>query len=130
MKRLKWILVPLVVAAAWLAVEAVLRDRAKPPTTVRTLDDYLRWQTRQPTAVMAEIDGRTSLLMYGPRTTLLLQAGPPVYVFDASGQLVDWTVDCGRDGRFQSRWLFPPMRATQVPAGEVRERLAATRPAG
>jgi hypothetical protein len=130
MKQLKWILGPLLLVAAWLAVEAVLRHRAQPPTTVRTLDDYLRWQTRHPTAVLAEINGRTSLLMYGPRSTLLLQAGPPVYAFDGSGRLVDWTADCGRDRRFQNQWLFPPMRATKVPAGEVRERLAAIRPTG
>jgi hypothetical protein len=32
-------------------------------------------------------------------------SGPPVYVFDRTGQLVDWTPDTGDDEEFHRRWL-------------------------
>lgn len=41
---------------------------------------------------------------YGPVTTLAMVSGPPVYVFDLSGKLVDWSRDMGDDPRFAEEW--------------------------
>ena len=40
----------------------------------------------------------------------ILASGPPAYIFDASGQLVDWTSDDGEDPRFQRAWGSPTKR--------------------
>jgi hypothetical protein len=61
-----------------------------------------------------------SVFVFGPRhyyelrpqwTTLqtlgsaaLLRSGPPSYVFDLSGNLVDWTIDRDEDTRYQRKW--------------------------
>ena len=31
-------------------------------------------------------------------------SGPPCYMFDSKGNLVDWTMDIGDDGRYQRKW--------------------------
>lgn len=41
---------------------------------------------------------------YGPITTLALVSGPPLYVFDRSGKLVDWSRDIGDDGVYDEKW--------------------------
>lgn len=50
-------------------------------------------------------DGTNYYAAIGPvRAPLALVSGPPVYVFDRSGTMVDWTLDNGEDPRFQKAW--------------------------
>jgi hypothetical protein len=79
------------------------------------------WQSVQPAgitlpAVLAKhpqpeerrvfaVEGREYLALFGPvRAFPRFPSGPPVYVFDRSGTLVDWTPDEGDDEKFKSRW--------------------------
>lgn len=51
------------------------------------------------------VEGREYLALFGPvRAFPRFPSGPPVYVFDRSGTLVDWTPDAGDDEGFKSRW--------------------------
>jgi hypothetical protein len=34
----------------------------------------------------------------------VLPSGPPIYIFDRNGSLVDWTPDSGEDPEFQRAW--------------------------
>ncbi|TLD70204.1 hypothetical protein FEM03_13520 [Phragmitibacter flavus] len=50
-------------------------------------------------------NGEDFYVCFGPvRMPLILRSGPPAYVFDAHGNLVDWTLDTGDDSRFSSAW--------------------------
>lgn len=42
----------------------------------------------------------------------VLQSGPPVFVFDSTGRLVDWTSDSGDAPSFTARW--DKWRATEI----------------
>src|SRR5207302_9745591 len=35
-----------------------------------------------------------------------LPSGPPAYIFDGNGHLVEWTPDSGDDSQFQRRWPY------------------------
>jgi hypothetical protein len=49
--------------------------------------------------------GREFLVLLGPIQALpRFPSGPPVYVFDRAGKLVDWTPDVGDDESFNQRW--------------------------
>ncbi len=39
-----------------------------------------------------------------PNSPLTLPSGPPVYIFDESGVLVDWAADSGEASDFNRRW--------------------------
>ena len=50
-------------------------------------------------------DAKKYLVLYGPLPSDWSNpSGPPVYVFDTAGVLVDWTSDIGDDKAFCGRW--------------------------
>jgi hypothetical protein len=50
-------------------------------------------------------DAHKHLALFGPIQALpRFPSGPPVYIFDRAGQLVDWTPDVGDDEAFKRRW--------------------------
>lgn len=52
-----------------------------------------------------DIEGSEYLALFGPVQPFpRFPSGPPVYVFDRSGALVDWTPDEGDDEEFKRRW--------------------------
>jgi hypothetical protein len=104
MNPVKVILVLLALLAAYVAVEQFGRSRARPPESVKTFDTYMAWQTTHRYARQLERDGQRFILLAGPNAGLL-PSGPPTYVFDSAGQLIDWTSDSGDDSRFQKEWL-------------------------
>jgi hypothetical protein len=127
LKVVKIILVLVLLFAAYVAVEVICQCRAKPPATVQTLDDYLKWQTKHRRIELQQSGGQEFVVMQGPNAGFVT-SGPPVYVFDASGRLIDWTTDCGDDPRFQQKW-FVGRQAREVSVEEARRHVAATRPA-
>ncbi len=49
---------------------------------------------------------------------MALPSGPPAYVFDATGRLVDWSADTGEDPRYLTAW--PPDQMHQIDLGELK----------
>jgi hypothetical protein len=50
-------------------------------------------------------DGQEHLALFGSTQVLPKPpSGPPVYIFDSTGQFVDWTIDMGDDNKFHERW--------------------------
>ncbi len=52
-----------------------------------------------------------------PFSLLSLPSGPPAYIFDRQGKLVEWSKDIGDDSKFQRRWNVP----TNAPSLTVEE---------
>ena len=120
---MKTIFALLLVFAAYVAVEVICQCRAKPPATVQNLEQFLEWQTRLRRAELQDVGGRTFVVMHGPLAGLV-PSGPPVYVFDSTGRLVDWTTDSGDDPRFQDQWFGPNRNAREVSAADARQQVA------
>ena len=72
------------------------------------LTTYLEYRERMPPAKGAWIMKREGTNYYaalGPiRAPLALPSGPPIYVFDSKGMMVDWTLDSGESPRFKKAW--------------------------
>jgi hypothetical protein len=75
------------------------RWRIVPPEGVRTLEDFIR--EMRPAAVIAEVshEGKPCVLWIGqvefPNT---FPSGPPCYLFDRKGNLLDWQYETGEGG--------------------------------
>lgn len=54
-----------------------------------------------------ERDGAIYVLVIGQVPHLFLPSGPPVYVFDRSERLIDWSSDIGDQTSFGERWGDP-----------------------
>lgn len=100
------VVVVLILVGAWVAVLAYdlqARAETEPPAGVKTLDDFLVWQPSPHSGWVHTADGVEHLLVPGPRRGLTA-SGPPTYVFDRTGRLIDWTSDAGDAPAFQARW--------------------------
>lgn len=121
------LLIGAVAIGVFVLIDRVGISRAKPPSRVQRFDDYMGWQTEHRAAQELILDRESFLLMSGPRARLLA-SGPPMYVFDSSGRMADWTVDSGNDPRFQSKWLNRG-ELHLLTSEEARRYFATTRPA-
>jgi hypothetical protein len=66
--------------------------------------EYRRNLPEPRTVRLLRKDNLEFVACYGPITTLALVSGPPLYVFDRSGKLVDWSRDIGDDGVYDDKW--------------------------
>ena len=55
-----------------------------------------------------------------PLWFVTIPSGPPCYVFDSGGTLIDWTKDIGDDSRFVERWPVS-LRREVIGADGARE---------
>ncbi len=105
MRRHTAILMLLALAAiVWFSLAAVEARRLRPPTSARTLPSFLSVMPRPERFEIRDVGDRQYLLVVGRLpATVTLPSGPPEYVFDSSGNLLDWTADSGDDPRFVER---------------------------
>ena len=47
-------------------------------------------------------------VFFGPIAPLAMVSGPPAYIFNRAGMLVDWSGDIGEDPRFAESWKDLP----------------------
>jgi hypothetical protein len=85
------------------AYDAHERRKLIPPDNL-TLDSYFEWQPTTKWAAIKESGGAEYLILLGPPAGFL-PSGGSAYVFDKSGQLIDWVTDTGDSVRFKRRWL-------------------------
>jgi hypothetical protein len=102
MKRLRWIIVLVLLIAAWIATERLLYRRTVPPADVTSIDSFLKW--RPDTEQFAILASDNEHLMATAGGAGFLPSGPSAYVFDRSGRLVDWSPDIGDDPKFDEKW--------------------------
>jgi hypothetical protein len=86
---------PLLLLGACISAEVVALKSARPPTTVKTIQDFRAWKGK---SIMGEREYRNSGTNY---TVMLAPAGrlgasgPSAYLFDRNGEFIDWTADMG-----------------------------------
>lgn len=92
----------------WIGCE-VYHAKTSNPGSAATYREYRETMPAPEFAIRVWKGGRTHYLVGGPiRAPLALLSGPPVYVFDSEGTLIDWTLDEGDVGAFQGRWSGLP----------------------
>jgi hypothetical protein len=89
----------------------VLVDRATtvPRTIGQSFEGFLQSKRTPRKIEIIEMANQKFVFVTGAWTPLYLvtiPSGPPCYVFDSSGRLVDWTGDVGDDSRFVKKWPF------------------------
>ena len=92
------------------------------PTQVSSWAEY---QTSLPPAEsywIIKAGDEEALMTHGPVATLTVPSGPPAYVFDQSGRLLDWTLDMGDDPGFRRKW--PMTGANEVGRQEAEDWLS------
>lgn len=128
MKRYGWLILVVVL----IVVEYIAYRRVVPPEEVRSLDDFLVWRPAADQFVVVDANGGAYLIAYGPESSVfLVSSGPSAYVFDSSGQFVDWSSDIGDNPTFDERWNAQRSRGAGRSLGrDEAARWPATRPGG
>jgi hypothetical protein len=98
------LLVPLL---AWIGLVVHEAYRIAPPAEVRTLAGFLAVMRPPDEFKVVEVRGQEYLMAVGPlRALITFPSGPPAYVFDRTGALVDYSFDTGDAPDFVDRWRF------------------------
>lgn len=103
MRRILCLLVLFLSFAGVVAYEMHAARLAAPPTHVTTLNSFLQWLPGTHPAAVRQFRGSEYLIIFGPLNGFV-SSGPPAYVFDKSGQFVEWVPDSGDDSNFERRW--------------------------
>lgn len=90
--------------AAFIYYETLGVKAVKPPPGLTNLIAFTEvMQTRELHSFTFQ--GRTHFVATGnPKDSIWIVSGPPAYVFDENGFLVDWTRETGDDPAFAERW--------------------------
>jgi hypothetical protein len=76
------------------------------PHNVVTIDQYLASMPAPVSAYRCQLDGQPYYILRGPKPSwpVVPPSGPPQYVFDQHGHIVDWSRDVGDDDLYAERW--------------------------
>ena len=85
------------------AYDAHQRRKLIPPVDL-TLHTFFDWHPATKWTVMKTAADEEYLILIGPLRGIL-PSGPSAYVFDKTGELVDWETDVGDSVRFEGCWL-------------------------
>ena len=122
MIELRAVLVPLVLCVEFAACggnSSVATSNAKgPPGTFKEL-----LSSSTPGGLfIVTINGERYIEAQGSESSLLA-SGPPGYVYNSKGALVDWASDCQEDSDYQNQWHYAKDRHRATP-GELKEFLS------
>ena len=78
----------------------------RPPEGVKYLDEFLAVRPNVQEIQEFLYEGESYVLVTGDVANVLLSlpSGPPVYIFDGGGGLIDWTPDLGDSPSFVKKW--------------------------
>jgi len=89
----------------WVGSEVYHAKTSSPKGRATTYKEY---REHLPTPIRAKFFIKKNQIFYetdGPiHAPLTFPSGPPAYIFDSQGRLIDWTSDSGDDPSFQDRW--------------------------
>ncbi len=122
-RKVKWLVLCAVIwlpVLGWLVSEVRWGRLNDPSGKFANAVQYLERGRLPSRLCRATTDGHTYFIAFGPMDTwLAVPSGPAAYVFDESGDMVDWSSDIGDDASFQSQWPSGP--TTEVPLAEFRK---------
>ena len=108
--------------SVWVYSEKKSASEVRPPEGATNLVAFLEERPRPVQIRRFVHDGKTHIEVVGePATSLLsLPSGPPAYIFDERGALVDWCRDLGDQSSFVKKWgSFS--NATPINAEEAKQ---------
>ncbi|MCC7145632.1 MAG: hypothetical protein IT443_04230 [Phycisphaeraceae bacterium] len=132
-RRLGWFGWTMVVLLLGLPISCVCKIGSgvflTPPPSMQSLAAFMKWQPSLDTYVWFQHDGAEYVIAYkkeSPWVILLtgpfFPSGPAVYVFDATGQFVDWSADVGDDSEFVKKWSPPnPYRGPRLTRAQLQK---------
>jgi hypothetical protein len=114
--KLAWrlpLLTVILILGCFIGVPAVffygkwrLVKEVTPPKNGKSLEAFLETRPRVMEIRQLKVRGENFFLILGNYSTFVFDtsSGPPAYIFNNSGTLVDWTADSGDDPAFEKRW--------------------------
>jgi hypothetical protein len=92
--------------ALWIYAEKRNAEAVRPPAGLTSLPAFLNARPQTDKIRRFVHDGKVYLEVIGEpyKGPLSLASGPPVYVFDETGKLVDWSRDIGDAPSFLDKW--------------------------
>jgi hypothetical protein len=123
-------------AAYWIsrgcsAVVLKRYEHAVPPSSIQTLDDFLRWQSAIRSCREVKVRGVTYYHIIGPNAHAVASGGA-LYVFDAKGNFVGWSLDSGdvmrKEAIFYPEWWLPKSSSSgEISLGELKKKVQCRR---
>lgn len=111
----------------WCGLSEIEERKLRPPDEAGDIPGFLKWMPTPVSFDRFESGGRTFYVLRGsPQARFRVPSGPPVYVFDEQGTLVDWCSDEGENAKIHERWnRFP--NAVPMAIGELKQRFSETK---
>ena len=111
------VLVLLIPFISWLSFAAWKLQEIAPDENAQHLKEFLESMPSIEGIYSRQSGGTTYLQVEGTLPSwLLLPSAPPMYSFDTTGKLVDWTSDYGDDPAFRRRWPLGVTRRRLTPS--------------
>jgi len=100
------LLIAVILGVTWAITEWFALMEKAPRESDKNLVTFLESYSDVTDIAKLTIDGKPYIKVIRDvdSSILHLPSGPPVYIFDRSGVLVDWTLDLGDDPAFELRW--------------------------
>lgn len=114
---------------AWIYSEVRYAGKVRPPPSATNFQSFLQHGLEPRRFQRFDHGGIPYLRVFArmPSLLLALPSGPPVYVFNSKGDLIDWCGDSGDNGAFIRKW-HGFAGATNVSIEQAREMLQSTGP--
>lgn len=101
---------------------------AVPPTHMQSFDDFVAWQTHVEACRQVQIRGVTYYHVIGPPARPV-PSGGALYVFDAKGNYVGWSLDSGdvmrNEAIFYPKWWLPAQYTVEdITFAELKKRIS------
>ncbi len=120
------VLVLLILLIGWVSLETWNYRRITPDEIGQNLKEFLTSMPPIEGIYSRQSGGITYLEVVGTFPPFpLVVSGPPIYIFDTTGSLVDWTREFGEDRPFERRWPLGATRRRLTPS-EALELIATT----
>ena len=107
----------MIVFVGWVSLETRNYRRITPGENAQHLEEFLKSMPPVEGIYSRQSGGTTYLEVVGTLPPLpSLPSGPPTYIFDSTGSLVDWTSDYGDDAAFERHWPLGVTRRRLTPS--------------
>jgi hypothetical protein len=108
--------------AAWIWTENRNAELLYPPSGATNILTFLEVRTNYVHLGRFTNGGDAYFEVVGEMSRSLLASGPPIYIFDGSGALVDWSGNSGDDTSFVFKWASSS-NAASISSEEVKQLL-------